>query len=107
MNKLELLAIKCAKKMANGFDAKNIELMTRICKAMKKAENKLATLAAAEKAIISGKKRISVCLVERATMMLVLVKSYFVSSTFEAKTLLAAEYSDALSCDSNLLVMKY
>lgn len=46
MNKLELLAVKCAKKMANGFDAKNMELMARICKAMKKADNKLACLAA-------------------------------------------------------------
>ena len=107
MNKLELLAIKCSKKMANGFDAKNMELMTRICKAMKKADNKLAVLAAAEKSINSGLQRVAVCLVERATMTLVLVKSYFVSSTFEAKELLAVEYSDALSSDSDLLVMKY
>ena len=107
MDKLELLAIKYSNKVANGFDMADIEMLSRICKAMKKADNKLVCLVAAEKAINSDLKRISVCLVERATMALVLVKSYFVSSTFEAKDLLAAEYSDALSCDSDLLVMKY
>ena len=107
MNKLELLAIKYSNKIANGFDLADIEMLSRICKAMKKADNKLAALVTAEKAINSGLQRVAVCLVERATMTLVLVKSYFVSSTFEAKELLAAEYSYALSSDSDLLVMKY
>ena len=107
MNKLELLAIKYSNKVAEGFEMADIEMLARICKAMKKAENKLAVLVAAEKAISSGKKRVAVCLVERDTMALVLVKSYFVSCTSEAKKLLAQDYSDALASDSNLFVMKF
>ena len=72
-----------------------------------KAENKLAVLVSAEKVISSGLKRVAVCLVERDTMALVLVKSYFVSCTFDAKKLLTQEYFDALCADSNLFVMKY
>ena len=107
MGKLELLAAKYSEKVADGFNLVDIEMLARICKAMKKAENKLAVLASTEKAINSGLKRVAVCLVERNTMTLVLVKSYFASCTFEAKKLLAQGYADALRADSNLLVMKY
>lgn len=107
MNKLELLADKYSNKVANGFNLADIEMLARICKAMKKAENKLAVLASAEKAIDSGLKRVAVCLVERDAMALILVKSYYVSSTFEAKKLLSQDYADALCADPNLFVMKY
>ena len=107
MSKLELLAIKYSNKVADGFNLSDIEMLARICKAMKKAENKLAALASAEKAVNSGLKRVAVCLVERGTMSLVLIKSYFVSCTFDAKELLAHDYVDALRADSNLFIMKY
>lgn len=107
MNNLQAMAEKYSEKVANGFDMTDIEMLSRICNAMKKAENKLSTLASAEASVKAELHRVSVCLVERSTMALVVVKSYFVASTFEAKDLLSAEYSDALSTDSDLLVMKY
>lgn len=107
MGKLELLAEKYSEKIAGGFDMADIKMLERICKVMKKVENKLATLVAAERAIASGLKRVAVCLVERDTMTLVLIKSYFASCTFEAKNLLVSEYASALVTNHNLFVMKY
>lgn len=107
MNNLQTMAEKYSEKVANGFNMADIMMLERICNAMKKAENKLSALATAEEAINSGLTRVSVCLVERSTMALIAVKSYFVNSTFEAKDLLATDYLDALATDSNLFVMKY
>lgn len=107
MNNLQAMAEKYSEKVANGFNMADIEMLARICKAMKKAENKLSALASAEASVKTGLHRVTVCLVERSTMALVIVKSYFVANTFEAKDLLSAEYVDVLASDTDLLVMKY
>ena len=103
----QLLAEKYSEQFAKTFSKADIDMLARACNLLKDTENKLSKLAQAEKAIDSGLKRVEVCLVERDTMTLVLVKSYFASSTFEAKKLLAHDYADALASDSNLFVMKY
>lgn len=107
MNNLQVMAEKYCEKLAKNPTRADIDMLARICNAMKKAENKLSSLASAEASIKAGLHRVSVCLVERSTMALVVVKSYFVGSTFEAKDLLTSEYAGALSSDPDLLVMKY
>lgn len=107
IERAQLLAEKYSEQFAKTFSREDIDMLERACNLLKGAENKLAGLKKAEEAILSGKKRVAVCLVERGTMALILVKSYFVSCTFEAKKLLAQDYSDALCADHNLFVMKY
>ena len=107
MSNLKAMAEKYSEKVAKGFNTADIEMLARICNAMKKADNKLASLASAEASIKAGLRRVYVCVVERHTMTLVAVKSYFVTTTFEAKDLISADYSDALAADDDLFVMKY
>ena len=103
----ELLAEKYSEQVAKTFSKESIDLLERACNLLKPTQNKLACLAKAEKAISSGKKRVHVCIVDRCDNSLVLVESYLVHSTFEAKDIMSALHADFLKYNSNLFVMKY
>ena len=55
MSKLENLQVTLSERIATSFDMKDIVKLERACK-IKKATNKLSSLIATEKAILSGAK---------------------------------------------------
>ena len=105
--RIELLAEKYSEQVAKTFSKESIDLLERACNLLKPTQNKLASLVVAEKAILSGKKRVHVCIVDRCYNSLVLIESYFVNSTFEAKDIMTTAHADFLKYNSNLFVMKY
>ena len=103
----QLLAEKYSEQVAKTFSNDAIALLQRACNLLKDTSNKLAGLKKAEEAILSGKKRVHVCIVDRCDNSLVLVESYFVSSTFEAKDMMSIAHAEFLKHNSNLFIMKY